>query len=305
MTTMIRWVWVCVLPVLLVPVSAQDDVDLSPPVLGEFDPVVLNEIDLMAVPVLPEVTEHALAIYARGQEAGRDAERLAKVGDCMTASVEYFMGPFGAGDYDLNDYEDLQAVIDAFDRPARDGDYSLNAFASPGLAADSGLNVTSVLDSIFADPDWCEPNESALACEYRVTGAAVALIMFGTNDVAFFEPDFFDYYMRQIILETINSDIVPILYTIPTRPEFPDKVIDFNKVIVSIARDYDLPLVNLWAAIQELPDEGIDPLDPIHLSIPPDERTGDLTEANLQYGYTVRNLITLQTLHRLLEAVES
>jgi hypothetical protein len=119
--------------------------------------------------------------------------------------------------------------------------------------------------------------------------------MFGTNDVYIFEAESFDFYLRTIVLETIQKDIVPVLYTFPNRPEFPEKTILFNQIVIKIAIDYDLPLVNLWLAIKDLPDEGVDPVQPIHLSIPPDQKTGDFVN-NLNYGYTVRNLITLQAL---------
>jgi hypothetical protein len=36
-------------------------------------------------------------------------------------------------------------------------------------------------------------------------------------------------------------------------------------------------------------------VEPIHLTIPTDERSGDF-ETNLQFGYTYRNLVTLQAL---------
>jgi hypothetical protein len=52
-------------------------------------------------------------------------------------------------------------------------------------------------------------------------------------------------------------------------------------------------------AIQDLPDEGVDPIEPIHLSIPETGSAGDFT-TNLDYGYAMRNLITLQTLDILL-----
>jgi hypothetical protein len=49
-------------------------------------------------------------------------------------------------------------------------------------------------------------------------------------------------------------------------------------------------------AIEDLPNMGVDEVEPIHLSIPEDERTADFHDAQLEYGYTVRNLLTLQTL---------
>lgn len=285
--------------------SAQDnEVDLSPPELGSFDESSIEGISVEDHPILPEITEHARIIYAAGLEMENNPHVFSKVGDCMTATYEYFLGPFGEGVYDLgDDYSDLEGVINYFDEPARSEGFEQNSFNNPGLATASGFNTASVLDSLWADPNWCEANESPLGCEYRLSQPIFSMIMFGTNDVMFFEADAFDFYMRTIILETINNGTVPILYTIPTRPEFPEKTYQFNQVIIKLAEDYDLPLVNLWAAIQDLPFEGVDQLEPIHLSIPEDDRAGDFT-TNLEYGYTVRNLITLQALDILLVGLE-
>ncbi len=289
---------------LLMPVMslAQDsEIDLSAPEVGNFDLASIEDIVMEDYPILPEMTDHAQVIYEAGLAAENNPQAFSKIGDCMTASYEYFLGPFGDGDYELgDDYAELESVIQYFDVPVRDEGFEANAFNNPGLATASGFNTASVLDSIWADPNWCEANESPLACEYRLSQPIFSLIMFGTNDVMFFEADLFDFYMRSIILETIENGTVPILYTIPTRPEFPEKTYQFNQVIIKLAQDYDLPLVNLWLAIQDLPFEGVDQLEPIHLSIPEDERAGDFT-TNLDYGYTVRNLITLQTLDILLD----
>ena len=291
-----RYIIILTLIVLLMSawvVSAQDsDIDLSPPELGSFDLASVEDIVVEEYPILPELTEHAQVIYEAGLEMDNNPQVFSKVGDCMTATYEYFLGPFGEGNYDLGDeYAELEGVISYFDEPARAEGFEMNSFNNPGLATASGFNTASVLDSIWADPNWCEANESPLGCEYRLSQPIFSMIMFGTNDVMFFEADLFDFYMRSIILETIDNGTVPILYTIPTRPEFPEKTYLFNQVIIKLAEDYDLPLVNLWAAIQDLPFEGVDQLEPIHLSIPEDEQAGDFT-SNLEYGYTVRNVIT-------------
>jgi len=285
-------------------VAQDSEIDLSPPELGNFDPASIEDIVVEDYPILPELTDHAQVIYQAGLEADNNPQVFSKIGDCMTATYEYFLGPFGDGNYNLGDeYAELEGVINYFDEPARSEGFEMNSFNNPGLATASGFNTASVLDSIWADPNWCEANESPLGCEYRLSQPIFSMIMFGTNDVMFFEADLFDFYMRTIILETIENGTVPILYTIPTRPEFPEKTYQFNQVIIKLAEDYDLPLVNLWAAIQDLPFEGVDQLEPIHLSIPEDEQAGDFT-TNLEYGYTVRNLITLQALDILLEGLE-
>jgi hypothetical protein len=116
--------------------------------------------------------------------------------------------------------------------------------------------------------------------------------------VYFFEAEAFDFYLRNIVLETINHNVIPVLNTFPTRPEYPEKSLLFNQIIVKITQDYDLPLLNLWLGLQPLPYDGVDPVEPIHLTIPADERSGDF-ETNLQFGYTYRNLVTLQALDSL------
>lgn len=265
---------------------------------GEFNPATVAKINLDDIPILPEITDTAREIYLRGHEVGRIPHSLSKVGDCMTASPN-FLAPFSeTGGYDLGDYGDLQDVIDFFSVvPVRD---EYTALSNPGLATTTGFTTVSVQDPIWADPAVCDPNESPLTCEYRVSNPALALIMFGTNDTTFFEADSFDRYLRQIIDQTISADIVPVLYTFPVRPEFPEKSLLFNQIIVLIAQDYDLPLINLYRALEDLPDQGINLDDPIHLSSPIDDNAGNFTPANLERGYTLRNLVTLQALEVIL-----
>ncbi len=220
-----------------------------------FDPAAAAAIQLDDIPVLPQITDTARQIFARGQQAGRDPHVFSKIGDCMTASPN-FMVPFStAGGYDLGDYQNLQPVIDYFSASTIRDQY--NALSNPGLATTTGFTTVSVQDPIWADPQFCSANESPLTCEYRVSNPAFALIMFGTNDTTFFEADSFNQYLRQIIDQTIAANIVPVLYTFPERPEFPDKSILFNQIVVQIAQDYDLPLINLYRALEDLPDKGI------------------------------------------------
>ncbi len=267
-----------------------------------LDLATVSAIKLDDIPILPSLTETAREIYGAGQQMGRNAHLLSKVGDCMTASPN-FLAPFSIedGKYDLGLYADLQAVIDYFSSATVSENYS--ALTNPGLATTTGYTTVSVQDPIWADPAVCSANESPLGCEYRVTNPAFALIMFGTNDTTFFEPESFNTYLRQIIDQTVKDKIVPILYTFPERPEFPEKSILFNQIIVQIATDYDLPLINLYRALETLPDKGINLQDPIHLSSPIDDNAGNFTPENLQRGYTLRNLLTLQALDVMIKGL--
>ena len=102
-----RYIIILTLIVLLMSawvVSAQDsDIDLSPPELGSFDLASVEDIVVEEYPILPELTEHAQVIYEAGLEMDNNPQVFSKVGDCMTATYEYFLGPFGEGNYDLGD----------------------------------------------------------------------------------------------------------------------------------------------------------------------------------------------------------
>lgn len=92
-----------------------DPTPVPDPVLGELDLDAVAEIDLEAVPVIPEIDGGALALYEAALDAGRDPHAFAKVGDCMTDHPSFLI-PIGEGDYDLGEYADLETVIAAFRR---------------------------------------------------------------------------------------------------------------------------------------------------------------------------------------------
>lgn len=286
---------------LTISVSAQEGIDLTPPTLGDFDPASLEGIDPADLPVLPALTDHARAIFERGQarDNPRDPRLFSKVGDSMTASPN-FLTAFGDGDYDLGKYADLAAAVDYFAADAEE-----NAFNRDNYANALGFSTASALDSTWANADMCEPNESPLACEFRLANPAFALIMFGTNDVMVFDDVLFDYFLREVVLATIAADVVPVLYTFPIRPEAPDLSATFNQIILKIAADYDLPVINLVLALEALPNYGVDLEDTLHLTIPaaPGSAT-TFDAASLEAGYTVRNLVTLQALDSLARELE-
>ncbi len=275
------------------------------PVFGSFDPARVTGLRLEDYPVIPAISATARAIYAAGLARGSNPRVFSKLGDCMTENP-YFLVTFAEGKYNLGAYAGLQAVLDYYQGvPARTGDWTQDSFATKGLAAAAGFNIAGPLDPTWADPKWCLGGESPAACEYRVAHPSVALVMFGTNDVAFTEPATYDYFLRSLIEQSIDSGVLPILSTFPTRPEAPDKSLLFNQIVIRAALDYDLPLINLNRALEPLPNHGVNPADTIHLSVPPDGRVDRFTDDDLQYGFTVRNLLTLQALQALLAAVNA
>jgi hypothetical protein len=133
-----------------------------------------------------------------------------------------------------------------------------------------------------------------LRCEYRVRESSVAVIMFGAQDLLFTEINDFDRNLRRIVHETVEAGVVPVLSTFPGNTQMWNQTIMYNQIVVRVALDYDIPLMNLWLALEGLPNHGLDS-DGRHLSTPI-TTSGDLTGENLQRGYPFRNLVTLQTL---------
>jgi hypothetical protein len=270
---------------------------LPDPVLGDLDLDAIAQIDLASFPLVPEISENAKRIYADGLARGNNPNTFAKVGDCMTFNP-YFLEPIGGGDYELGEYQDLQTVIDTFSQGEP------NSFARQSQASAGGFNSASVLDSMWANPEFCEAGETPLQCEFRVMKPNIALIMFGTNDVFYLDEASFDYFMRSIVVETIRNGTLPVLSTFPHRPEFPEKSVLFNQIVAQIAQDYDIPLINLWLALDPLPNHGVDEVDTTHMTVPASGGVIVLTDANLESaGFTVRNLLTLQALDAVLKAV--
>jgi hypothetical protein len=270
-------------------------VPLVEPVMGEFDPASIAGIDLFDYPILPDISEQARLIYLDGLAQGTNPHTFAKVGDCMTEDPA-FLYPIGEGDYDLGEYEALKAVIAQFTAG------EVNSFGQTSQSAAGGFNAASILDSLWANPEFCETGETPLSCEFRrLDQPSIAVIMFGTNDVSYLDEAQFDFFLRSVIIETIRSGTLPLLSTFPYRPEFPDKVALFNQIIVTVAQDYDIPLINLWRALDPLPDHGVDPDNSTHLTSPADVSAAHFTEDTLQTGFAVRNLLTLQALNAIIE----
>jgi hypothetical protein len=224
------------------PVTAQDPytnreflyeaVDLN----GGGDLVIVraSPINLADYPIIPASTGRAGEIFQQGQTLGRDPDAVSKVGDCN--SVEWlYLQPFGDNQYDLGQYTYLQPVLDHF----------AASFSYPTAAANNGLNALAVLDPLWANPVTCLAGESPLTCEYRLHNPGVAVIMFGSNDLLVLTPAQFDQGLRRTVNETIQAGIIPVLSTFPRYIDFPDRSILFNQIVIRVALDFDIPLINL------------------------------------------------------------
>jgi len=245
--------------------------------------------------VVPVVGSRARQIFLRGQRLGNRRNVFSKVGDSITDSP-YFLVPIGQGGLQLYEYTSLQPVVNFFSQAMANNN---NSFANASIAARGGWTAGALLDPANVFTTGCQPGESPLVCEYRVTKPAVALIMVGTNDIAFSVPSAdFRANLERIVQTSIDMGVIPVLSTIPDNQRYPNesaRVPEINGIIVEVANAYGVPLWNYWQAMQNLPNHGLS-TDNLHPSIPPSGETGVFSPDGLQYGYTVRNLTALMVL---------
>lgn len=247
-----------------------------------------------------EVVEHIRAIYHRGQTVGNRANIFSKVGDSITVSRS-FLYPFGIGRYNIDEYPYLETIIHAY---SQNNAHIGNSFINQSLAAGEGWSARPVLNPEFANEGYCAPGEMPLSCEYRLVRPSIAIIMFGTNDSGYRTAESFAQDMQTIIDHTIETGIIPIISTIPNRPDVAQQVIRFNDVIRQLALENNIPLIELYNVTVTLPNHGLTS-DNVHLSSPPAgiQATGSFDTVNLQYGYVMRNFVTLNVLdavHRVI-----
>jgi hypothetical protein len=266
------------------------------PVNSQSEPTILIETSVPSSPtnepasssrlqLSEDVAQNVREIFARGQVFGNQPNVFAKVGDSITVS-RHFLYAFGLGSYNLGEYNDLQAVVDFYSYAmARDN----NSFANSSLAAGEGWAAWGVLDSSMA-ADSCG-GYNPLECEYRNLRPSVALIMYGTNDVGYRSES--DYYqdLSEIVRITMDRGIVPVLSTIPNRPDD--------------ATENLLPVMDFYGATINLPNYGLT-FDNVHPSAPSYEQGGAAAflPANLEYGYTQRNLLALEALQAIMFALD-
>ncbi len=247
--------------------------------------------------VVSGVTSRSRQIFLEGQALGNRANVFSTVGDSLTDAY-FFLHPFADGTYDLAGYGYLAPVLSYFSGGQVRG---VSPFANRSMASFGGWDTSHVLTPGLlpghAAAGSCLPDETPLVCEYRVARPALALIMFGTNDMNYLSFDAFYANLTRIVEMSTAMGVIPVLSTIPDQAGREADVARFNRAITNIARSHDTPLWDYWAAMQPLPNAGLSE-DGIHPSVPTGESYASavFTPGNLAYGFTVRNLTALQVL---------
>jgi LysM repeat protein len=234
-------------------------------------------------PYLSDLSPRVFQIFQAGQARGNRANAFAVVGD-SNSQHPAFLKPFSQGNYNLGSYVYLQATVDFF----------RESFGHESVAAAGGFNTAKVLDPAHAPPG-CN-GLSPLECEYNRVRPSIALILLGTGDQHSWRD--FEANYRRIVEITINAGVIPVLITKADDLEATEGGAPYgyiNSKIAQIAREYQVPLLNLRQVVVRLPGRGM-LWDGFHYNYPEDERSAWFTPEYLQYGYNQRNLTALQVL---------
>jgi hypothetical protein len=264
-----------------------------------------------STPVIPSldgpVGEHVREIAAAGAALGNDADVFAKIGDSITESGS-FMQDIACADPAWGRWSELAPTVGYYRDHLFPRHYTsvycgvADSFSRASASAVAGWSAASALEPLRHPPAGCAAI-SALSCEYKLLHPAVALIMYGTNDVESYTPQAFAENLHAIVDRSIAVGVIPVLSTIPARLDGKHRnalVQRFNRIVVAIAAEERIPLWNYWRSLRVagVVHAGISD-DGIHPNIYDGDNSIDFTRRGLRYGYNRRNLGALRVLDRI------
>lgn len=247
----------------------------------------LNGLTIQDILIMDEATAaNARQIYANGQQWGRDPRAYSVLGD-STVMTPHLLARFDRDDLILGEYAYLQPTVAHF----------RGVWKRFGVATNYGLHAWSVFDPLWADKNWCVPNEDLLTCEFRLQNPAFLFVRLGSNDAG--SPSGFSYNVRLVIEQAIANGIVPIIITKPDRFEGDNTN---NEILRQLAADYLVPIWDLDRVAETLPGKGLD-TDQVHMVEYP---ANDFTDpAVFSSGHAMQDLAGLMVLYAILETVQA
>ncbi len=250
---------------------------------GIAEPTTLYVEGSRHSPITPAIVTKLQAIAASASQA---PQVFAKVGDSITVAAD-FLYCFDGGNVDLGAHSELAPTIAYF----RAGNASgTSPFDRDSFAAEGG---TTAKDAMSGSP-------APFSREVGAIDPQISVIMFGTNELRLgWSYDEAGKHLWQLVDESIVRGVIPILSTIPpNRDEAPvdARIPTYNRIIRALAQGRGIPLLDFHRELEPLPNRGISS-DLIHPSTAPGGGC-NLTNSGLQYGYNVRNLITVEALAR-------
>lgn len=242
----------------------------------------------------PEMYQAMLRVIQHGIKNGVRLNVFSTAGDCHVGD-DWFMEFYKDGRaYDLGKFKHLERVLDY---------YTTGSFLNPSQAQGGGFTSVHLIDPSWADPHRCNAHESPLACELRVNRPAVLIIEVGLIDSTVgITPALYTQNLNRVLDETLSAGIIPILSTVPERPQYRLQAKALNQTIRRIAEERGVALIDLAAAIDDLPRHGIDQ-DGMHLS--PGDAFQGADFHQMDDGFTIWNYLVLESLYNVMSILET
>lgn len=243
-------------------------------------------------PLTPDAVARLQAIAARGPALHEDV--FIKVGDSITVSGAFLQCLDGTA-VDLGGRTHLDAT-------------RLH-FAAGRIASTSPYDRVSSAASVGKSASWAlAGSPSPLAQEMDAAEGRYAVLMYGTNDIGNGTGSVHSYGRNLLALvDTLTAaGVVPVVSSVPPRDDSTAadlQVPRFNLVARGVAQARGVPFVDLHRELLPLPSHGLGS-DGIHPNSAP-AGSCRFNATGLEYGYDVRNLITLEALDRMHGAIAS
>jgi hypothetical protein len=194
----------------------------------------------MQLPILPEPGENIRAIYEKGLALGNDPNAFSIFGDCQARPDEFF------GVYEMD-----ATLVASLPPELRETVENFNgSFNRESSTAQDGTTPGALLwDQWHRGKYGCGYGETPVACELRTHRPSFVIIQIGSH----FESRNTEY-LRRIINQLLEEGVVPILATKADNRELDHRV---NRDMALLASEFNLPLWNFWASLNDLPNRGL------------------------------------------------
>ncbi|MCA9523732.1 MAG: SGNH/GDSL hydrolase family protein [Myxococcales bacterium] len=259
---------------------------------------------LRHLPLTPRIKARLRTLYLEGLALGNRPHVFAKIGASLEDVPTYFLGCMGTSKMDLADHDALQPSVDFFAQPIDASNPSENSFNRDSLAAISGWTASDALALRYDNN-----TKSAIEKELETIKPAFAIVAFGGNDMRDYswrgDDDVLSFLPRfiEVVELLLAHKTIPILRTLKREDgtgRYVERIHHFNAILYMVAQTYELPMMDLYTAIGDIPT-AITSADGIHLTSYSNGgvKTCAFTPAALQYGNNIYNLLALESLDRL------
>ncbi len=229
------------LPATATSATTREKLTLTPlPTSALVDAIHLTADEWQKWPVIPQVPESARALYQKGLALGNNPHAFSIIGDCQSLP-ETFLGVYETDPTLAAGLSpELQTAVANFS----------GSFDRPSPTVKGGTTAGAALWSEWHENKYtCKPNETPLDCELRLNKPSIVIINLGTH----YETRNITY-LRKILDRLTQQGIVPILATKADNRELDGRL---NQETALLALEYQVPLWNFYAAVSDLPNNGV------------------------------------------------